>query len=165
MGWEPGKRRINIGNEKLPTTGKPIRSLIWACYRDGNTCAPGPSARVQGRLQSTGKHWGGGEAAPRTGSKGASGGTGQSSALQMGAWPSSGCPAPAGPASVPSCPQQDMALADPVPGPSSPRALRTGCCLAPPRPSPVALGAAVLQSLECLVPLRWDSPVVLGPTP
>lgn len=35
-GWAPGKQRINIWNEKLPTTGKPIRSLIPACYIDAN---------------------------------------------------------------------------------------------------------------------------------
>jgi hypothetical protein len=37
-GLAPAKQRINIWNEKLPTTGKPIRSLIRACYIDGNRC-------------------------------------------------------------------------------------------------------------------------------
>lgn len=47
-GRAPGKQRINIGNEKLPTTGNAIRSLIRARYRDGNRCARAPLGGVQG---------------------------------------------------------------------------------------------------------------------
>lgn len=51
-GRAPGKQQINIGDEKLPTTGKAIRSLIRARYIDGNRCAPG-SARRGARHGST----------------------------------------------------------------------------------------------------------------
>lgn len=51
LGRTPGKQRINIGDEKLPTTGKAIRSLIRARYIDGNRCAPG-SARWGARHSS-----------------------------------------------------------------------------------------------------------------
>lgn len=51
-GREPGKQWINIWNEKLPTTGKPMRSLIRACYTDENRCDLGFTWLVGARHKS-----------------------------------------------------------------------------------------------------------------
>lgn len=79
-GWAPGKQRINIGNEKLPTTGKAIRSLIRARYIDGNRCGPGSAQRgarhVSNLLGSRWKgegHGGLGNEDPTPGSEGGQG--------------------------------------------------------------------------------------------
>lgn len=62
-GWAPGKQRINIWNEKLPTTGKPIRSLIPACYIDANRYVLSfTRLGVQGTFPTRGEAAGGGQA-------------------------------------------------------------------------------------------------------
>lgn len=52
-GREPGKQWINIWNEKLPTTGKPMRFLIRACYTDENRCDLGFTWLVGARHKSS----------------------------------------------------------------------------------------------------------------
>lgn len=57
-GRAPGKQRINIGSEKLPTTGKAIRSLIPARYMGGSRCAPGSARRGARHVSNLlGSHW------------------------------------------------------------------------------------------------------------
>lgn len=66
LGRAPGKQRINIWNKKLPTTGKPIRSLIRACYTGGNRCVLGftqlggarPISNLLGSCSMREKGWG-----------------------------------------------------------------------------------------------------------
>ena len=56
LGRAPGKQRINIWNKKLPTTGKPIRSLIRVYYTGGNRCVLGfTQLGVQPYFQLAGK--------------------------------------------------------------------------------------------------------------
>lgn len=100
-GWAPGKQRINIWNEKLPTTGKPIRSPSWACHTDGNRRVRGSARLGRGRLSSPqeadkagrGRRVGPGQPEPPATAAQARAQAGMGRKRPAGSWGQSGAPA------------------------------------------------------------------------